>query len=115
MMKQTNIVPSSGTATFSARRRSHRPMVARLSSPICTPRYRAALNRRSHTLRRALIHRVDALERALGPVVAVFLDVFLLGEGAEGGQIGLVDLLALRLEEGDDFLFLRIEFRRAVV
>ena len=43
--------------------------------------------------------RVDALERALRPIVAVFVDVALLREGAEGGEVGRVDLLAFFLEE----------------
>ena len=64
---------------------------------------------------RALLDRVDALERALRPVVAVLVDVRLLREGAEGVLVGRVDLLAFLLEELDRLLLLRVVLRGVVV
>src|SRR5262245_55358866 len=102
-MKHRNIASSRSAEMFSARRRSQRPTVIAwdhksgffAGSGACT-------------WLMPLLDRVDLLECALGPITAVFIDVPLLGKGAERILVGLVDRLAFLLEELDRFLLLRV-------
>src|SRR4029077_7058039 len=101
MMNVANMIDSSATATFSARRRSQRAIVT--ACVIMLPvhqRWGMPPARSGRRLRdgRRLLDGVVALGRALRPVAAVFVDVALLREGAEGALVRRVDLLAVLLE-----------------
>src|SRR4051794_2570160 len=98
-MKAPNITASSATATFSARRRSQcatamrRACIGALPGTGRQARWggRAPGCRRPvappRQARRALVDGVDRIERALGPVVAVAIEILLLRKRPERGDV----------------------------
>src|SRR5688572_6741184 len=127
-MKHTNIVASISAAIASAPRWSRRPISRNITLPPCSFPHpnpppqagegdhaaapspacggRSGWGRPLAEWRRSA-DGVDALERALRPLVAVFLEVLLLRVAAEGVDVGRVHLAAFRLEVVEDLLLLR--------
>src|SRR6266480_2804199 len=129
-----NMIAISATITFSARFLSHEVAVGALlgfvgSIPAIDSADRHLCKRpvagqplrtmagdagRYTGLLASWLQRVDPLERALGPVLAVLVEVLLLGKCAERIEVRRVDLLALRLEEVQRLFFLRAELDHVV-
>src|SRR5438874_2461225 len=119
-MNVANITDSRNTATFSARRRSQRAIVtaraivsgftdhacvdALARIPVGCAMLAGQFSGDCTGLRSAgvfSLHRVDALQRALRPLAAVFVEIALLREDAESILVWRVNLLAFFLEELD--------------
>src|SRR6266700_1534432 len=128
-----NIVAISTTAKSSVLLRSHRPMASHFvnvmesSLPLHSRRRISAIRNPVLTTIRQWqrawnagmygavgLQRVDTLECALRPLLAILVEILLLGVGSKRIHVGRIDLLALGLEEFDDILLLRVELDRVI-
>src|SRR5947209_17181841 len=120
-MKAPNMTASSATATFSARRRSQcatamrRACIGDLPGIARQARLRGRATgcrtpgARFRERRQASGDGVDRIERTLGPVLAVAIDVLLLRKRSERGDVRRIDLLAFLLEVIERLGLLRVE------